>query len=106
MLKIIFLQAKSIGDESGPYRAVECLGGLNTQLNECDTLDDLFVNSVRKFSNLKCLGYRELLREEDEKQPNGRVFKKVCVTGYVSSSILLLLMTFLQSTDFLYLYTY
>lgn len=85
------MQAKSIGDESGPYRAVECLDGLNTQLNECDTLDDLFVNSVRKFSNLKCLGYRELLREEDEIQPNGRVFKKVGVNGYIGSNILLLL---------------
>lgn len=84
------MQAKSIGDESGPYRAVECLDGLNTQLNECDTLDDLFVNSVRKFSNFKCLGYRELLREDDEIQPNGRVFKKVCVNGYVYNILILL----------------
>lgn len=56
---------------------MESLGGLSTQLHKCDTLDDLFSNAVQSYSTRKCLGYREVLREEDEKQPNGRVFKKV-----------------------------
>lgn len=76
------LKAKSVGDRSGPYRAVESLGGLSTQLHECDTLDDLFNNAVQLYSTRKCLGYREILREEDEKQPNGRVFKKVMLGDY------------------------
>jgi hypothetical protein len=50
--------------------------------------DDDYVNKPEKY---KCLGYRELLREEDEIQPNGRVFKKVGVNGYIGSNILLLL---------------
>lgn len=31
----------------------------------------------RKYTNKKCLGTRQILAEEDEVQPNGRVFKKV-----------------------------
>lgn len=76
------LKAKSVGNDSGPYRAVERLGGLTTQLNGCDTLDDLFEKSVKLYADRKCLGYRELLREEDEMQPNGRVFKKVMLGDY------------------------
>ena len=39
--------------------------------------------ACRKYPNNKCLGTRELLAEEDEMQPNGRVFKKVILGKYI-----------------------
>lgn len=67
-----------------PYRAVDiALHELTTTpFPECQTLDDLFVRAVRIYGSKKCLGTRELLREEDEVQPNGKVFKKVILGEY------------------------
>lgn len=45
--------------------------------SKCQTVDDLFTQAAHMCANLPCIGYRELLSEEDEKQSNGRVFKKV-----------------------------
>ena len=60
------------------YRTVDNFNELTTTLfPECATLDDLFMRTVRLYGSLKCLGTRELLSEEDEVQPNGKVFKKV-----------------------------
>ncbi|XP_025080298.1 long-chain-fatty-acid--CoA ligase 4-like isoform X2 [Pomacea canaliculata] len=70
-------------DPFAPWRSVDVPGELTTTLfPECVTLDDLFVRAVKLYANEKCLGTRELLREEDEKQPNGRVFKKVVLGEY------------------------
>lgn len=33
--------------------------------------------AVKKYPDKKCLGTREILAEEDEEQPDGRIFKKV-----------------------------
>lgn len=41
------------------------------------TMDSVFHYAAKKYSTLPCLGTRELLCEEDEKQPDGKVFKKV-----------------------------
>lgn len=41
------------------------------------TLDKVFDYAVKHFSQRDCLGTREVLSEEDEVQPNGKVFKKV-----------------------------
>ena len=38
--------------------------------------------SVKIYGHRKCLGTREVLREEDETQPNGRVFKKLICGKY------------------------
>ena len=68
------------GDPTSAYRCVE-LGSnplTTTPFPECKTLDDLMIRAVRIYGDKACLGTRELLREEDEMQPNGRVFKKVC----------------------------
>ena len=75
----LFHQAKSVsGDLAGPWRAVEAMGGLTTTLfPECSTVDDMFKRAVEQFTSNRCLGTRELLREEEEQQPNGRIFKKV-----------------------------
>ena len=42
-----------------------------------DTLDKLFKHAVRRYGKADCLGTREVLSEENETQPNGKVFKKV-----------------------------
>ncbi|KAJ1088657.1 hypothetical protein NDU88_001813 [Pleurodeles waltl] len=66
-----------------PYRAVNSSRNLASVLYpECDTLDKLFKHSANKFGSLKCLGTREILSEEDEVQPNGKVFKKVVLGEY------------------------
>lgn len=41
------------------------------------TLDKEFEYAVKQFPQRDCLGTREVLSEEDEVQPNGKVFKKV-----------------------------
>jgi long-chain acyl-CoA synthetase len=75
-----FLQARPIGGTPDtPYRYVQTFDKLTTTLwDECNTLDDLFARAVQLFNDKPCLGYRECLSEEDETQPSGKVFKKVC----------------------------
>lgn len=66
-----------------PYRAVNSSRNLASILYpECDTLDKVFKHAANKFSMSKCLGTREILSEEDEVQPNGKVFKKVILGEY------------------------
>jgi long-chain acyl-CoA synthetase len=48
-----------------------------------DTLDKLFSFAFKKNGTKKCLGVREVLGEEDETQPNGKVFKKFNLGGYM-----------------------
>lgn len=78
------LKARSVsGEPAGPWRSVEAIAELSTTLfPECSTVDDLFAHAVRLYASNKCLGTRELLCEEEEKQPNGRVFKKVVLGQY------------------------
>jgi long-chain acyl-CoA synthetase len=47
-----------------------------------DTMAKMFDYVSRTYPNRKCLGTREILAEEDEVQPNGRVFKKYNMGGY------------------------
>lgn len=42
-----------------------------------DTLDKMFEYAATLFPQRDCLGTREVLSEEDELQPNGKIFKKV-----------------------------
>ena len=39
--------------------------------------------ACKKYPNNKCVGTRELLAEEEEMQPNGRLFKKVILGKYI-----------------------
>uniref|UniRef100_A0A671LZQ2 long-chain-fatty-acid--CoA ligase n=1 Tax=Sinocyclocheilus anshuiensis TaxID=1608454 RepID=A0A671LZQ2_9TELE len=71
------------GRPEGPYRAVERADALVTQDFEgVDTLDKLFVHAVKRFSQASCLGTREVLSEEEDKQPNGKIFKKLVLGDY------------------------
>lgn len=41
------------------------------------TMTELFEHAVKKYKEKRCLGTRQIIGEEDEEQPNGRLFKKV-----------------------------
>lgn len=73
------LKSKSTaGQADGPYRSVDRFDSLVTEdFAGKNTLDKLFDNAVECFGKAECLGTREVLREENETQPSGKVFKKV-----------------------------
>ncbi|KAH3813357.1 fatty acid CoA ligase Acsl3-like [Dreissena polymorpha] len=78
------IKARSVdGNPASPFRAVDSPQQLSTTpFPECKTLDELFQRAVSVYGDKNCLGTRELLREEDEMQQNGRVFKKVVMGEY------------------------
>ncbi|KAM6413205.1 long-chain-fatty-acid--CoA ligase 4 [Rhynochetos jubatus] len=78
------VKAKPILDKPGsPYRAVTHLDSLaNINIPGADTLDKLFDHALAKFGKKDCLGTREILSEENEMQPNGKVFKKLILGTY------------------------
>lgn len=45
-------------------------------------LYDEFANNYKKFGDMKTMGVREVLSIDDEKQPNGKVFKKFSLGDY------------------------
>lgn len=45
--------------------------------NDIDTMEKVIRFTTKKYSDKKCLGTRQILAEEDEEQPDGRIFKKV-----------------------------
>uniref|UniRef100_A0A3B3QFB1 long-chain-fatty-acid--CoA ligase n=1 Tax=Paramormyrops kingsleyae TaxID=1676925 RepID=A0A3B3QFB1_9TELE len=62
----------------GPYRSVDQFDSLATMdFPGMDTLDKLFEHAMQRFADRDCLGTREVLSEENEMQPNGKIFKKV-----------------------------
>lgn len=50
--------------------------------SKIDTLEKMFNSVVKMYQTKRCLGTREILSEEDEIQPNGRVFKKYNMGEY------------------------
>lgn len=59
----------------GAYRSVNSLHCLASVLHPgCDTLDKVFKYAKTKYKDKKLLGTREILKEEDEIQPSGKVF--------------------------------
>lgn len=74
------------GKREGPYRTVDrfdCLA--REDLPGKDTLDKLFEYAVQRFGQSDCLGTRDVLSKENEVQPSGKVFKKVCLCVCVFS---------------------
>ncbi len=66
-------------DPSSPYRAVEVLDELRTIPDEqVHTLADIPDHCLRHYAEKETLGVRDILGVEDETQPNGKIFKKVC----------------------------
>ncbi|NWR10075.1 ACSL4 ligase, partial [Paradoxornis webbianus] len=78
------LKAKPVSDKPGsPYRSVSHLDSLaNINIPGADTLDKLFDHALARFGKKDCLGTREILSEENEMQPNGKVFKKLILGTY------------------------
>uniref|UniRef100_A0AAQ4PP91 long-chain-fatty-acid--CoA ligase n=1 Tax=Gasterosteus aculeatus aculeatus TaxID=481459 RepID=A0AAQ4PP91_GASAC len=78
------IKASSIsGHPAGPYRAVNSQEKLSAWLHpSVDSLDKIFEYAASRFPKRDCLGTREVLSEEDELQPNGKVFKKVILGNY------------------------
>lgn len=66
------------GRPEGPYRSVDHFDDLAREdFPGKDTLDKLFEYAVQRFGDSQCLGTRDVLSEENEVQPTGKVFKKV-----------------------------
>lgn len=78
------IKARSVsGHPAGPYRALNSREKLVAWLHPgVDTLDKMFEYAAGRFPQRDCLGTREVLSEEDEIQPNGKVFKKVRDTDH------------------------
>ncbi|EPY82890.1 long-chain-fatty-acid--CoA ligase 4 isoform 3 [Camelus ferus] len=75
------IKAKPTSDKPGsPYRSVTHFDSLAViDIPGADTLDKLFDHAVAKFGKKDSLGTREILSEENEMQPNGKVFKKTAL---------------------------
>lgn len=73
------IKARSVsGRPAGPYRAINSEDKLLACVHPgVDTLDKMFEYAATSFPQRDCLGTREVLSEEDELQPNGKIFKKV-----------------------------
>jgi long-chain acyl-CoA synthetase len=65
-------------DPSSAYRAVEVLNELRTTPDEnVKTLADIPDYALQRYAHKETQGVREILDVQDEKQPNGKIFKKV-----------------------------
>ncbi|KAM9733874.1 long-chain-fatty-acid--CoA ligase 3a isoform 1-T2 [Menidia menidia] len=72
-----------LGYPEGPYRAVSATKRLVTSLHPgVDTLDKMFQYAAMRFPHRECVGTRMVISEEDERQSNGKVFKKVILGEY------------------------
>ncbi|KAM4566149.1 long-chain-fatty-acid--CoA ligase 3a isoform 1-T1 [Odontesthes bonariensis] len=72
-----------LGCPEGPYRAMSATKRLVMILHPgVDTLDKMFEYAATRFPHRDCLGTRMVISEEDERQSNGKVFKKVILGEY------------------------
>lgn len=74
----------SMDDHQITYRAVEPPDEVHVRMLQAniDTLEKMFKFVTKIHTTKRCLGTREILGEEDEMQPNGRVFKKYKLGDY------------------------
>ncbi|CRK86999.1 CLUMA_CG000812, isoform A [Clunio marinus] len=77
-------QAVSKSDNEITYHSVDQPGKIYIRMLEThtDTLELMFKRVAKIHTTKKCLGTREILAEEDEIQPNGKVFKKYKLGDY------------------------
>jgi hypothetical protein len=74
------VRAKLVDDEdpTSPYRDIQVMDKLNTKIEKnVETLADIPDLCAKRYRNKETMGVREILNIEDEKQANGKVFKKV-----------------------------
>lgn len=67
------------GEDFVLYRSVSDISDVHVRFiqDKIDTMEKVFRFAVRQHGQKAAVGTREILAEEDEMQPNGRVFKKV-----------------------------
>ncbi|XP_072312571.1 fatty acid CoA ligase Acsl3-like [Eucyclogobius newberryi] len=77
-------KARSVsGRPEGPYRALSATKRLLSAVHPgVDTLDKMLEYEALRFPHRDFLGTRDVIREEDERQSNGKVFKKVVLGQY------------------------
>lgn len=78
--KLAFAKCAIEGDPSAPYvrtysNGLDCLNGIRT-------MDELTRKAVHTFGDRPCLGSREVLGESEERQADGKVFKKLVLGDY------------------------
>ncbi|XP_050460499.1 fatty acid CoA ligase Acsl3 isoform X6 [Cataglyphis hispanica] len=66
------------------YRSVDSPGPMHIMLEreKVDTLEKVLLWVIKMHGDKRCLGTRQILAEEDEPQPNGRIFKKYKMGEY------------------------
>jgi len=82
-------QSQAISYEGGiTYRSLTPISKMHVELErgKYDTMDKVFTYALKKNGPKKCLGTREVIDEEDEPQPNGRLFKKYILGDYLWKS--------------------
>ncbi|XP_039279984.1 long-chain-fatty-acid--CoA ligase 4 isoform X2 [Nilaparvata lugens] len=74
----------NIDGKSITFRSVQGPQTVHSKMlaNGIDTMEKMLLYVVEQFKKKRCLGTREILAEEDEIQPNGRVFKKYVLGEY------------------------
>lgn len=71
------------GNPAGPYRNVDSIERLiTTPIRGCHTIVRLYAQAVDKFRDRPSLGIRKVIKDENEVQPNGKVFKKTIFGKY------------------------
>ncbi|XP_011881696.1 PREDICTED: long-chain-fatty-acid--CoA ligase 4 isoform X1 [Vollenhovia emeryi] len=71
-------------DNQITYRSVDSPKPMHVMLEreKVDTLEKVLLWVVKMHGDKRCLGTRQILAEEDEPQPNGRIFKKYKMGEY------------------------
>merc|ERR1719357_1981284 len=72
------------GDVFITYRSVAEVNDVHVRFiqDKIDTMEKVFRFAVRQHGQKSAVGTREILAEEDEMQPNGRIFKKFVLGDY------------------------
>jgi len=72
------------GDDFITYRSVAEVNDVHVRFiqDKIDTMEKVFRFAVRQHGQKSAVGTREILAEEDEMQPNGRIFKKFVLGDY------------------------
>jgi len=73
-----------VRDDCVLYHSLEEPTPINKEVKEngLTTMDAIFDYVSNKYQDKDCLGTREILAEEDEVQPNGKVFRKFVLGNY------------------------
>jgi len=80
------LKAKSVSkdNKSVTYRTVLSIGDVHSKMigQGVDTMEKMLLHVAKLYGSKRCLGTRDILAEEDEIQPSGKVFKKYVMGDY------------------------